>query len=251
MKGKHSGAERLGAHFRVVLVEPEKEGNIGSIARSMRNFGLTNLCLVSPKTSIGDEAYRYATKGKEVLRKARIVRTLSEALKGVDHVVGTTSIAGTSSRNILRLVIDPSQFASRVAGTTGSVALLFGRESTGLSNRELQQCDIIVSIPGAQDYNVLNVATAASIMFYELYKTKQAHQSSLEPSQSSLDRLVSIFNQLTYVADLPPHRKRLADRAFRNVLARSIISRREVSLIMGVLRKAKDKAHQVSTLPSR
>jgi tRNA/rRNA methyltransferase len=251
MKGKLSGAGKLGARFRVVLVEPEKEGNIGSIARSMRNFGLTYLCLVSPKTSVGDEAYRYATKGKEILRKAQLVRTLSDALRGIDHVVGTTAIAGTSSRNILRVVIDPSQLASRVAGTTGSVALLFGRESTGLSNRELQQCDIIVSIPGSQDYNVLNVATAASIVFYELYKVRQMHQSSLEPSQSSIDRLVSIFNQLADIADLPPHRKRLADRAFRNVLAKSIISRREVSLIMGVLRKAKDKTHPVSSLLGR
>jgi tRNA/rRNA methyltransferase len=247
MKGKPSDVGTLGTRFRVVLVEPEKEGNIGSIARSMRNFGLTDLCLVSPKTSVGDEAYRYATKGKEILKKARIVKTLSDALRGIDRIVGTTAIVGTSSRNILRVVIDPSQLASRVAWTTGSVALLFGRESTGLSNRELQQCDTIVSIPGSDDYNVLNVATAASIVFYELYKVRQMRPSSLEPSQLSIDRLVSIFNQLADVADLPPHRKRLAGRAFRNVLAKSVVSRREVSLIMGVLRKARDKTHSVSS----
>jgi TrmH family RNA methyltransferase len=231
----------------VVLVEPEKEGNIGSIARSMRNFGLTDLCLVSPKTSVGDEAYRYATKGKQILEKARIARTLSDALRGVDRVIGTTAIIGTSSRNILRIVIDPPQLASRLAGTTGSVALLFGRESTGLSNRELQRCDIIVSIPASEDYNVLNVATAASIVFYELHKVRQTRPWSLEPSQQSIDRLISIFDQLADVADLPPHRKRLADRAFRNVLAKSIISRREVSLIMGVLRRIRDKTQGVTT----
>jgi tRNA/rRNA methyltransferase len=241
MKTKSSIASNLGTHFRVVLVEPEKEGNIGSIARSMRNFGLTDLCIVSPKTSVGDEAYRYATKGEKILRKARIVETLPDALNGIDRVVGTTAIVGTSSRNILRLVIDPSQLASRVVGTTGSVALLFGRESTGLTNRELQQCDIIVSIPGSEEYNVLNVAIAASIVFYELYKVRQMRPWSLEPSQQSIDRLVSIFNQLADIADLPSHRKRLADRAFRNVLAKSIISQREVSLIIGVLRKARDK----------
>jgi tRNA/rRNA methyltransferase len=247
VRGKPSASGRLGARFRVVLVEPEKEGNIGSIARSMRNFGLTDLCLVSPKTSVGDEAYRYATKGKQILEKARIARTLSDALRGVDRVVGTTAIVGTSSRNILRIVIDPAQLASRVAATTGSVALLFGRESTGLSNRELQRCEIIVSIPASEDYNVLNVATAASIVFYELYKVRQARPRSLEPSQLSIDRLVSIFNQIADVVDLPLHRKRLADRAFRNVLARSIISRRELSLIMGVLRRIRDKTHPVSS----
>jgi TrmH family RNA methyltransferase len=247
VKGKPSASGRPGALFRVVLVEPEKEGNIGSIARSMRNFGLTNLCLVSPKTPVGDEAYRYATKGKQILEKARIARTLSDALRGVDLVVGTTAIVGTSSRNILRIVIDPAQLASRVAGTAGSVALLFGRESTGLSNRELQQCDIIVSIPACEDYNVLNVATAATIVFYELYKVRQTRPWPLEPSQLSIDRLISVFNQLADVADLPPHRKRLADRAFRSVLAKSIVSRREVSLIMGVLRRIRDKTHEVAS----
>ena len=246
-KGKPSGVGKLGARFRVVLVEPEKEGNIGSIARSMRNFGLTDLCLVSPKTSVGDEAYRYATKGKQILEKARMVRRLSDALRGVDRVVGTTAIVGTSSRNVLRTAIDPAQLASRVAATTGSVALLFGRESTGLSNKELQQCDMIVSIPASEDYNVLNVATAASIVFYELHKLRQTRPWSLEPSQLSIDRLIAVFNQLADAADLPPHRKHLADRAFRNVLAKSIISRREVSLIMGVLRRIRDKTHEVTS----
>jgi len=230
----------------VVLVEPEKEGNMGSIARSMRNFGLTELYLVSPKIPIGDEALRYATRGKEILNKARMVQTLSDALRGVDRVVGTTAIVGTSSRNILRIPIDPTQLASRLAETTGSVALLFGRESTGLNNRELQQCDMIVSIPADDGYNVLNVATAASIMFYEIHKIRQRRPRLLEPSQQSVERLVSTFNQLADLADLPPHKKRLADRAFRNVLAKSVVSRREVSLIMGVLRRIRDRTRLIS-----
>ena len=229
----------------MVLVEPEKEGNIGSIARSMRNFSLTDLYLVSPKIPVGNEAYRYATRGKEILKKARIVQTLSDALRGVERVVGTTAIVGTSSRNILRVPIDPAQLASRLGGTTGSVALLFGRESTGLNNRELQQCDVIVSIPASEGYNVLNVATAASIVFYELHKVRQRRPRLLEPSQQSVERLVSIFNQLADLADLPPHRKRLADRAFRNVLAKSVVSRREVSLIMGVLRRIRDRTQLI------
>ena len=229
----------------MVLVEPEKEGNIGSIARSMRNFGLTDLYLVSPKIPVGDEAYRYATRGREILKKARVVQTLSDALRGVNRAVGTTAIVGTSSRNILRVPIDPTQLASRLAGTTGSLALIFGRESTGLNNRELQQCDVIVSIPASESYNVLNVATAASIMFYELHKVRQRRPSLLEPSPKSVERLVSIFNQLADIADLPPHRKRLAGRAFRNVLAKSVVSRREVSLIIGVLRRIRDKTRLI------
>lgn len=234
------------ARFRVVLVEPEKERNIGAIARSMKNFGLTDLRIVSPKTPIGDEAYRYATRGKEILERAEVVEKLSDALRGADHVVGTTAIVGRSTRNVLRIAIDPAQLASRLAGASGSTALLFGRESSGLSNTELEKCNIIVSIPASEGYNVLNVATAASIIFYELFKVRSARPPSPEPSRQSLERLASTFTSLADAADLPSHRKRLADRAFRNILAKSMISRREVSLIMGVLRRIRDKTKPAS-----
>lgn len=237
----------FGSRFRVVLVEPEKEGNIGSIARSMKNFGLTELWLVSPQTSIGDEAYRYATRGTDILDKAKIVRTLSDALSGVDHVVGTTAIASKSTSNILRIAIDPAQLSSRLTESRGTTALVFGRESSGLTNTELQHCNIVVTIPASEDYNILNIAIAASIVFYELFKLRSVRPPPLEPSGQSVERLASIFADLARAADLPSHRRRLADRAFRNVLAKSLISRREVSLIMGVLRRIRSKTRPQST----
>jgi len=241
----------LESRLRVVLVEPEKEGNVGSIARSMKNFGLADLCLVSPKTPIGDEAYRFATRGREILEKAKIFDALPDALRGVDHIVGTTAIAGTSTRNILRTVIDPSQLSSRLTQTRGLVALLFGRESSGLTNAELQQCNIVVTIPASEDYNVLNVATAASIVFYELFKVRSRRPSSLEPSRQAVERLACIFADLTDRADLATYRKRLAQRAFRNILAKSVVSRREVSLIMGVLRRIRDKTESARSKRTR
>jgi len=249
VRSASSGKSRT--RFRVVLVEPEKEGNIGAIARSMKNFGLTDLCIVSPKTPIGDEAYRYATRGREILEKAEVVESLSDALRGIAHIVGTTAIVGRSTRNLLRIAIDPAQLASRLAETNGSVALLFGRESSGLTNTELEKCNIVVNIPASGGYNVLNVATAASIVFYELFKVRSARPSSLEPSRQSLERLASIFASLADAADLPAHRRRLADRAFRNVLSKSFISRREASLIMGVLRRIRDKTQSERTKTKR
>ena len=244
--------ERVGSpRLRVVLVGPEKEGNIGAIARAMKNFGLTDLCLVSPKTPVGDEAYRYATRGKAILEKARVFGNLREALNGAVHVVGTTAIAGMSTRNLIRIAIDPTELASRLAGTRGVVALVFGRESSGLTNVELQQCDIIVTIPASEDYNVLNVATAASIVFYEIFKLKTARAPRLEPSRQAVERLASVLASLADIADLPLHRKRLADRAFRNILAKSFASRREVSLLMGVLRRIRDKTQPKMAQSSR
>mgnify|MGYP001067196607 CR=1 FL=1 len=236
----------LTSRLHVVLVEPEKEGNIGSIARSMKNFNLGNLRLVSPKVSIGDEAYRYAIRGKRILENAKMFKTLPDALRRMRYVVGTTAIAGTSTRNLLRTTINPSQLASRMAKTKGSVALLLGRESSGLTNAELEQCNIIVTIPASTDYNVLNIATAASILFYELFKVSSTNVSSPEPSRDAVERLASVFADLAGTVDVPSHRKRLADRAFRNVLAKSVISRREVSLIMGVLRRLRDKVEAAS-----
>jgi len=159
----------------VILVEPEKEGNIGAIARSMKNFGLTDLWIVSPKTPIQDEAYRYAKGGRAILEKAKVVQNLSEALQEIERTVGTTAIVSRSTRNLLRTAIDPARLASRLAETSGRVALVFGRESSGLTNAELQKCNIIVNIPASEAYNVLNVATAASIVFYELFKVRSAH----------------------------------------------------------------------------
>jgi len=237
---------RWASRIRVILVEPEKEGNIGSIARSMKNFGLSNLLLVSPKAPIGDEAYRYAVHGEDVLEKARIFATLAGALKGTDLVVGTTAKRSRSTRNLLRTAVSPPQLASRMSETKSPVALLFGRESSGLTNAELQQCNIIVNVPASEDYGVLNIATAASIVFYELFKVRSANPSSLEPSTQSVRRLASLFAELTRTADIPLHRRRLADRAFRNILAKSAISRREVSLVMGVLRRIRDKTRSQS-----
>jgi TrmH family RNA methyltransferase len=208
----------------------------------MKNFGLTDLFLVSPKALVGEEAYRYATHGKEILENAKVVKTLAHALRGAKHVVGTTAIAGTSTRNLLRTAIAPEQLASRLAESRGFAALLFGRESSGLTNTELQECNLIVTIPASEDYGTLNIATAASIVFYELFKASSSGRSSrLEPSEQSIERLASVFSDLADAGDLPAHRKRLADRAFRNILAKSLISRREVSLIMGVLRRVRDR----------
>jgi len=252
VKMRSNPPDAIASRFRVVLVEPEKERNIGSIARSMKNFGLTDLRLVSPKTPIGDEAYRYATRGRQILEKAEVFKTLPDALRNISHVVGTTAIVGKSTRNLLRITIDPAQLASRLAETTGSVALLFGRESSGLTNTELQQCNLIVNIPASEEYGTLNVATAASIVFYEIFKeVRSARAPSREPSRQSVERLASTFSELTEAADLPTHRRRLAERAFRNVLAKSVISRREVSLIMGVLRRIRDKTQSERTKAKR
>jgi TrmH family RNA methyltransferase len=225
---------------RVVLLEPEKTGNIGAIARSMKNFDLHDLWIVNPKTRIDGDARAYAMRGLRILESANITPSLREALQDIDVVIGTSSVAARSSSNLTRVAITPEQLAERIAGTKGTIAIVFGRESSGLTNKELGACDFMVTIPASHDYDVLNVATAASIIFYEIF-----HKASIGPlelaSQSSKDRLLIQFDELTKRCDVQTHKRTLTRRAFRNVISRSFISEREASLLIGVFRKAVSK----------
>lgn len=224
--------------IRIVLVEPEKAGNIGAIARAMKNFDLTNFWIVNPKTTLSIEARAFAMHGYDILAKAKTVKTLKQALKGLDLVIGTSAITATSRSNLVRVPITPAQLAAKIHACKGDVGILFGRESSGLSNREVESCDFLVTIPASRTYNVLNLASAASIIFYELYRK---HGNPIGPSLASKIvkvRMQSQFDQLVKRSGVQEHKRKLAQRSFRNVISRSFISTREASLLLGVLRRA-------------
>ena len=205
--------------IRVVLVELEHEGNIGSIARLMKDFGLSELWLVNPKVDIGAEAWSFASHANDILTDATFVKTLDEALDGVGYVVGTTSISAKRSSNLLRATITPQELAQTVCAVKGSVALLLGRESTGLSNEELAKCDVSITIPASPAYRTLNVASAAAIIFYELWMVQS---TSRRGHLKEADR---------------EYRERLTVKAFKNIICRAFISRREATLIIGTFRE--------------
>jgi tRNA/rRNA methyltransferase len=225
---------------RIVLLQPEKAGNIGAVARSMKNFDLDDLWIVNPKAPLYGEARAYAMGGRTVLSSAKIAKTLRHALKGVHVVVGTSSVKARSPTNLSRISITPEQLSRKIASTKGTVGIVFGRESSGLSNEEVEECDFMVTIPANREYNVLNLASAASIVFYEIFRRNATEK--IEPaSRAAKNRLLKQFDQLTRLCEVQPHKRRLAQRAFRNVISRSFIARREVSLILGVLRKSSSK----------
>jgi len=225
--------------IRIVLVEPEREGNVGSIARLMKNFGLRELWLVNPKAEIGGEARAFASHAQTILAEAHFVEGLDEALNGVNYVVGTTSISAKRSSNLMRTSVTPQEFAETVEVVTGKTALLLGRESTGLSNSELAKCDVVVTIPTSPAYRTLNVASASAIIFYELWKTRMVNRRGYveEASSEYRERLLMLFDQLCQRSSLPVHKERLVGEAFRNVIGRAFISKREATLIIGTLRE--------------
>jgi len=230
-------------YIRVVLVEPEYEGNIGSIARLMKNFGLNELWLVRPKAKLGETARAYAMHAQEILASARIVDDLPQALKGVSYLVGTTAISAKRPSNLKRTSVTPVEFAGIVAGTSRRVALLFGSESAGLSNKTLASCDLTVTIPASSNYRTLNVANAAAIVFYELFKARRSAERTLmeEANKQDKDRITGFFKRLSEETRVPHYKQVLAEKAFRNIIARTLISRREASLMSGILRKAADQ----------
>jgi len=215
-------------------------GNIGSVARSMKNFDLEDLWIVNPKTTLENDARAFAMHGLPILESAKVVNRLEKATAGVDLLVGTSSVKARSTSNLSRIALTPRQLAQKTADADVVLGIMFGRESSGLNNHEVEACDFMVTIPANRGYGVLNMSTAAAILFYELFQRKAADHGEVAP-QSSRKRLLLQFDRLVAASDLQVHKRRLARRAFRNVISRSLISSRETSLLIGLFRKTSVK----------
>lgn len=165
----HSTAELLQPllkPIRIVLVHTSHPGNIGAVARAMKNMGLCELYLVQPKEYPSERAVWRAAGAKDTLAAARVVATLDEALEGCGLVVGTSA----RERRIPWPLFNPKECAERAIAevTTHPVALVFGREDRGLTNEELHKCHYHVHIPTDEEYSSLNLAMAVQVLSYEL-----------------------------------------------------------------------------------
>jgi TrmH family RNA methyltransferase len=179
--------------------------------------------------------------GYDVLRKAKRVKTVKQGLRNLNLVVGTSAIVSTSRSNVTRIPFTPVELAKRISGHKENVGLVFGRESSGLSNEEIECCDLMVTIPANNAYNVLNVASAASIIFYELFQTHSLRPGPPLASRKVKMRLQLEFGRLVRKGGVQSHKRNLAQRSFRNLISRSFVTRREASLLLGVFRRASAK----------
>jgi len=152
--------------IKVILVEPEYEQNIGYCARVVKNFGFSELFLVNPKVEIGEEAKMYSKHAHKLLSSAKIVNTLEEAVKDCSIIIGTTAIR-SFGKEVLRTPISPREAAKHLSKTDVKIAVLIGREGTGLSKGELELCDMVVRIPSSDEYGTLNISHALAIILYE------------------------------------------------------------------------------------
>lgn len=226
----------------IIFVECETPGNIGFLARTMANFGLKNLILINPP-KLTNEAYYQATHGKYIVESAKIYNTLDEFYQSqrIDFKVASTGMAG-GSYNLNRIPIRPEELGKSL-NASNKIAILFGREGDGLSNKEIGDCDICVSIPTDPTYPIMNISHAAAIIFYELFKNR--HDYSVEGLQESTalekEYLLNDMNDLINSLDIPDHKKKNGLKAFKNIINRAFITGREAHTLKGILRRLKNK----------
>ncbi|MCL2143288.1 MAG: RNA methyltransferase [Methanomassiliicoccaceae archaeon] len=216
---------------RIVLVRPKFEGNVGAVARSMANFDLDELYLVDP-CAIGDEAYRRAKHGSHILKNAKTVGTMEEAVSGCFLTVGTSGIVTKGEKNYARIPITAAEFAERMNGYGENAAILFGPEDKGLAQDELEICDILITIPTSDSYPVLNISHAAAIVMYELSNIGSAKPTPADPDEN--ERMLSFFDELLECIDYPEQRRETTAVMFRRLMGRAVPTKWEYHTILGV-----------------
>lgn len=227
----------------VVVVDSETSGNIGTIARAMKNFGVTDLKLVDPPDiSRGSEAYGFAAHARDdVLANAQEV-TLTEILDNY-HTVGCTAVTGEDSRRAVRFPFKtPRELAESLERVETETALLFGREGNGLSNDELAQVDEVCAIPADEEYPTLNLGQAATIVLYELRNLTVSEFQTPDivrerADQRDIELFHEYFAELLDASGFEDHRRDRARTLVRRVIGRTHPTDHEITILMGVLRQ--------------
>lgn len=228
-------------NIRVVLVGTSHPGNIGGVARAMKNMGLSALYLVQPEDYPSAEATSRASGADDVLARAKICRNLDEALEGCGFVLGTSA----RLRRLAWPQLEPREAAVsaiREAATT-SVAMVFGRERTGLSNEELERCHYLIHIPTNPDYSSLNLAAAVQVITYELRLAALTWTSSQAPAPEEvaapaeeMERFYAHLERVLVAVDfLDPDNPRLLMRRLRRLFNRVRPDRQELNILRGIL----------------
>ncbi len=226
---------------RVVLVQTHYPGNLGAVARVMRNFGLDDLVLVQPRTSPLDyQARQLATHAGDILQQARIVPTLAEAIADRTLVVGTSARVGSLMR--LQAVGTPEEIMPRVAQAVRP-ALVFGPEPTGLCNDDVAVCHFLLTIPLVDEGTSLNLAQAVAICLYELHRISKPQHPPVDPKfePATAAQLDVLFDKLRIALEeihfLYGEKADSLMFALRHLLTRSGLSVMETGILHGLARQ--------------
>jgi len=229
--------------LRIVLVGTQHPGNIGSAARAMKTMGLSRMMLVAPQRFPDREAYALAAGANDLLDVAEIHPSLASAVADCHLVLASTA----RHRTVPMPELTPREGAQRLlaAQATGEVALVFGRERTGLENDELQLCHAAITIPANPDYSSLNLAAAVQVLAYELRVAKLAQAPAAQAAASDPDDLPaahgdmeSFFAHLgALLDDIDFHKGKAPDmvtQRLRRLFLRAQPDPRELRILRGI-----------------
>ena len=231
----------------VVVVDAETPGNIGTIARSMKNFGLSDLKLVDPPPLEPDgEAYGFAGHAREdVLPNADTI-SFDEVVANY-HTVGCTAITGEDSRRHRRFpYTTPTELADSLGEVDSRTAIVFGREGRGLYNEEIARLDQVCSIPASDAYPVLNLGQAATIVLYELRdltvtETQLPDRTHERAEEDSIERFYQYFGTFLDAQRYNERKRDKTQRLMRRLVGRAHPTGREIHTLLGVLRRATEQ----------
>jgi len=206
---------------QIVLVETSHPGNIGSVARAMKNMGLANLRLINPKKFPHQDATALAGNATDVLDNAKIFSSIQEAVNTSKVIYATSARERTIEWPTLTANDAASEIQELVANEI-EVSILFGREDRGLTNDELQLANKHLIIPAHPDYPVLNIAMSTQVVCYELYQAAQKNsveswQDFPEYTSEELNNLIDHFNETVIALELvdPNNPKQIMTRMER------------------------------------
>lgn len=237
------------SRVRVVLVNTSHPGNIGAVARAMKNMGLSQLVLVDPVEFPSGEARARASGATDILEQARVVETLDDAVADCALVMG----ASARLRSIPWPGLDPRAAAEKVGEVINDaeVALVMGRENNGLSNAELDRCNYLIHIPANPEYSSLNIAAATQVLVYELrmslleqagLRDNRFHSDQPRATADDLERLYEHLQQtLTELDFLKPSAPRQIMRRLRRLYGRAELDRMEINILRGILTATQEK----------
>ncbi|MFB6082312.1 MAG: RNA methyltransferase [Halanaeroarchaeum sp.] len=228
----------------VVMVDAATPGNVGTIARAMKNFGFEDLLLVDPPDLDRDgEAYGFAGQAREdVLPDARTV-TLDEVVASF-HTVGFTAITNEDGSSHVRYpFVTPAELADELDTLDADTALVFGRERIGLTNEELARLDQVCAIPASEQYPSLNLGQAATVALYELRDVAMTDpqlpdRTTDRATEAEIEGFYEQVADTLATIDYPEEKRPKTMRLVRRVFGRAHPTGRELSTLRGVLRRA-------------
>lgn len=219
--------------IRVVLVEPQFSGNVGSVARVMANFGVKDLWLVSPVCDhLSEEARMYAKRAFPILERAKVVDNLKKAIKG-SFSIGTTAEPFRYTSSLVKEVLPLSKAVEVIKEE--NISLVFGSEGEGLREEHFRVLNTSVFIETSEEYSAMNLSHAVAVVLYSFSvkrsSTSYRYETWKEAHLSTVERL---SNDLTRLLGLDPR----TPQAFRNIISKSYATQKEVGYLLKALRRA-------------